>query len=116
MIGFISKNKMKLAVIGAIYGVILTFVACSVNKDFQVTTNEVDVLRNRGYMANVKELKEGYGLYVSKCGGCHNLYTPSKYTKSEWELNYLQKEFTKAKVDLENERKLISYFIYSKAK
>jgi hypothetical protein len=113
---FINKIKTKTLVVCAIYSIVLIMGACSVSKDFQITTNEVDNLRNRGYMANLQELKDGYKLYVDKCGGCHNLYTPSKFTKSEWELNYLQKEFTKAKVDLENERKLISYFIYSKAK
>ncbi len=29
-------------------------------------------------------LKTGRTLYISKCGGCHNLYLPASYTKSEW--------------------------------
>lgn len=31
------------------------------------------------------ELKEGRKNYVQKCGNCHNLYLPEKYTNSEWE-------------------------------
>ena len=34
--------------------------------------------------ATLAELQAGRKIYISKCGGCHNLYLPEKYTKQEW--------------------------------
>lgn len=31
-----------------------------------------------------KEVEEGHALYTAKCGRCHNLKNPTKYTTSEW--------------------------------
>jgi hypothetical protein len=28
---------------------------------------------------------KGRNLYISKCGGCHQLFDPNSYTKAEWE-------------------------------
>lgn len=113
---------MKTNKINIIYA-LLTFclffymvTSCSVNQDFQVTDMETQRLKNRGYMANLGEVKEGYKLYVSRCGSCHNLIAPSKFTVSQWQLTYLPAEFVKATVEKENEKKLISYFIFSKAR
>jgi nitrate/TMAO reductase-like tetraheme cytochrome c subunit len=96
--------------------VLYIFTSCGVNKEFQVTANDADKLKNRGYMATTKELEEGYKLYVVKCGNCHNLTAPSKYTTSEWQLTYINKELEKAKVEDSKEKKLISMFIFSKSK
>lgn len=109
----------KINVIYAISTFCLFFYAatsCSINQDFQVTNIETQRLKNRGYMATEDEVKDGYKLYVSRCGSCHNLIAPSKYTLSQWQLTYLPAEFVKATVEKENEKKLISYFIYSKAR
>jgi len=29
-------------------------------------------------------LHQGYDLYVNKCGACHALYKPSKFTEEKW--------------------------------
>ena len=31
------------------------------------------------------DLKEGRAIYVRKCGGCHRLYLPSKFSPQHWE-------------------------------
>jgi hypothetical protein len=36
--------------------------------------------------ASLAELQAGRKLYVQKCGGCHTLFLPEKYTKQEWQL------------------------------
>lgn len=113
---------MKINKINSIYAIsmicLFFYVAtsCSVNQDFQVTNIETQTLKNRGYMATEDEVKAGYKLYVSRCGSCHNLIAPSKFTLSQWQLTYLPAEFVKATVEKENEKKLISYFIFSKAR
>jgi hypothetical protein len=112
-----NNHKFKILYIASIFCVILYVLpACGVSKDFQITANDTDKLKSRGYMASTKELEDGYKLYVVKCGNCHNLVTPSKYTTSEWQLTYLNKELEKAKVDDPKEKKLISMFIFSKSR
>jgi len=32
----------------------------------------------------LETLNNGRSLYIKNCGSCHNLYLPSRYTKSEW--------------------------------
>jgi nitrate/TMAO reductase-like tetraheme cytochrome c subunit len=114
-----KANKIKLKVLYAmslICVLVYSLSSCGVNKEFQVTANDSDKLKNRGYMASTKELEEGYKLYVMKCGNCHNMVAPSKYTTSEWQLTYINKELEKAKVEDSKEKKLISMFIFSKSR
>ncbi|MEO0042864.1 MAG: hypothetical protein RL329_2312 [Bacteroidota bacterium] len=92
--------------------------ACSVNQAFQITNADTERLQNRGYgySASKKELEEGYKLYVVKCGNCHNLVIPTKYTSYEWKFKFLERELQTAKVEDEREKKLISMFILAKAR
>lgn len=42
---------------------------------------------SQGYMVNTNsktDFLEGRNLYISKCGGCHQLFDPNGYTKDEW--------------------------------
>lgn len=32
----------------------------------------------------LETLKKGRELYVTKCGSCHNLFLPSRYTQTQW--------------------------------
>jgi mono/diheme cytochrome c family protein len=34
--------------------------------------------------ATLTDLQQGRELYISNCGGCHSLYSPDKYTASQW--------------------------------
>jgi hypothetical protein len=91
--------------------------ACGVSKDFVVEEHDADKFFKRGgEVVTFEELKEGSKLYVQKCGNCHNLIIPSKYTREEWEKNYLTKEFDRAKVEDAEQKKKISYFILAKSK
>jgi cytochrome c5 len=116
-----KTNNVKLKWIYAVSTTCISMyllTACGVNQAFQVTSMDVDRLQSRGYgyTATAKELEDGYKLYVIKCGNCHNLVAPAKYTSSEWQLKYLPQELEKAKVVDEKEKKLITMFILSKAR
>lgn len=42
----------------------------------------------QGYIVNISSktnCSEGRDLYISKCGGCHQLYNPKDYTNNEWD-------------------------------
>lgn len=91
--------------------------SCGVNSNFVVNEADVDKFYKRGGdIVSYEELKAGSKLYIQKCGNCHNLILPSKYTQAEWEQLYLAKEFEKAKVEDKAEIKQISYFIFAKSK
>jgi hypothetical protein len=91
--------------------------ACSVNNEFQVSEQDIDKFwRRGGEVVTLDELKEGSKLYIQKCGNCHNLILPSKYTAAEWEQEHLPKEFVKAKVEEAREKRLISGFVAAKSK
>lgn len=35
---------------------------------------------------SLKDLNDGRTAYINKCGGCHTLFVPEKYTKNDWSL------------------------------
>ena len=112
-------RKYKISILYTLSAVVVLFYvfsACAVNKAFEVGAAEVNTMADKGYMTDVAELKKGYKAYVTRCGSCHHLIEPSKYTASEWQATYLASEFQKAKVEDGAEKKIISYFIFSKAK
>jgi hypothetical protein len=91
--------------------------SCGVNQDFVVGEHDADKFFKRGgEVVTFEELKEGSKLYIQKCGNCHNLIVPSKYTAAEWEKEHLTRELGKAKVEDDQEKKKITYFVLSKAK
>jgi hypothetical protein len=106
-----------IAVMGSLCFLFYILSSCGVNKDFVVEEHDVDKFFKRGgEIVTFEELKEGSKLYIQKCGNCHNLIVPSKYTREEWEKTYFTREFEKAKVEDAAEKKKISYFILAKAK
>ncbi len=54
-------------------------------------------------------LKTGRELYVNKCGGCHNLYLPARYTKQEWQ-QIMDKMQKPAKID-NSQKELINMYL-----
>ena len=48
--------------------------------------------------ASLSDLTSGRKLYINKCGSCHNLILPEKYTKREWQY-WVDKMAPKAPMD-----------------
>ncbi|MFZ4590834.1 MAG: hypothetical protein ACOYN6_07535 [Ignavibacteria bacterium] len=61
----------------------------------------------------LSELKEGRKKYIQKCGSCHNLYLPEKYTKTEWE-DWLGKMEKRAKLSEKDKSVIFKYLTYGK--
>lgn len=59
-------------------------------------------------------LQHGRTLYIRKCSGCHNLYTPTAFTEQEWakEVAEMQK---KAKINDEERETILRYLITAAA-
>lgn len=53
-------------------------------------------------------LQAGRKLYVQKCGNCHTLYLPEKYTKDQWKI-YLDEMQQKASINNLEKQQIIAY-------
>ena len=60
------------------------------------------------------QLVAGRSLYIEKCGRCHKLKSPEKFTTSEWQKAMLKMQ-PKAKIS-DAERDLIQAYVLVKAK
>lgn len=58
--------------------------------------------------ASLTELQAGRKLYVHKCGGCHTLFLPEKYTKQEWQV-WVSEMAPKVAMDSTEERLVLKY-------
>lgn len=57
---------------------------------------------------SLEKLRQGRELYMTKCGGCHNLYLPSSYNSNAWEslLNEMQK---RTRIDDSQKKQIAKY-------
>jgi mono/diheme cytochrome c family protein len=58
--------------------------------------------------AQQQDLLAGRKLYVSKCGGCHNLHLPGEFSASAWEKNISEMQ-EKAKISDEQKKLILNY-------
>ena len=45
---------------------------------------DVNTARSHWNDASIAQLKDGYHLYKNKCGSCHYLYRPDKFSAEKW--------------------------------
>ncbi|HVO72542.1 MAG TPA: hypothetical protein VMT35_00850 [Ignavibacteriaceae bacterium] len=68
---------------------------------------------SQSYIVNMGQktnYPEGRELFVSKCGGCHQLYNPNQFTPAVWDsMLYLMKK--KAKISDEQKNEIYSWII-----
>lgn len=63
--------------------------------------------------ANISDLQAGRKLYVSKCGSCHTLVLPEKYSADQWQ-SLVDKMETKAKITPDEKRLIVRYLTKGK--
>jgi cytochrome c2 len=94
------KNNILLAAFS-----ILFFSACtsSASKYYEPTAANAE-------KANLplETLIAGRTIYMERCGECHNLYKPSRYTAEEWP-KYVNKMQGKAKITDDQKMNIIAY-------
>ncbi len=59
---------------------------------------------------SVHNLKNGRKLYIEKCGGCHSLSVPARYSVLEWE-HIMEKMKIKAAVSEEEKNLMMRYLV-----
>jgi mono/diheme cytochrome c family protein len=66
-----------------VVGGLLFFNSCK--KDtFSADSYYIPTVANVTSTATLAELQQGHDLYLSKCGACHQLYSPDSFTPSDW--------------------------------
>ena len=51
---------------------------------------------------------EGRDLYISKCGGCHQLFDPNIYTKGDWNKIMIAMQ-EKSKIDNQQKKEILNW-------
>lgn len=62
---------------------------------------------------NILDLQAGRKLYVSKCGSCHTLVLPEKYSADQWQ-SLVDKMETKAKITPDEKKLIVEYLTKGK--
>jgi hypothetical protein len=66
---------------------------------------------SQGYIVNTNahtNYPGGRDLYVSKCGGCHQLFDPNIYIKGEWNKIMIAMQ-EKSKIDDEQKKEILNW-------
>ena len=73
---------------------------------------EQDVVRAQsdGNDVSLETLKKGYSLYQNKCGGCHYLYRPAKFSEEKWK-SEMPKMSEKSKITTEEQEIILNYLL-----
>ncbi|HEY4800306.1 MAG TPA: hypothetical protein VII99_14595 [Bacteroidia bacterium] len=58
----------------------------------------------------LEELKSGHELYIRKCGNCHYLYRPNRFTEEKWKAK-IPKMALKAKISGDEQNRVLRYIL-----
>lgn len=98
-------SKRNIAISLAILLVVLVYgcvTALYIPNETQVTAN-----------ASLKDLNDGRTAYINKCGGCHTLFVPEKYSANEWD-KWVTKMESKAKITPLEKEQILNYLTMGK--
>ena len=71
---------------------------------------------SQGYIVNTTartDYPEGRNLFMSKCGGCHQLFDPNSHTEDEWNKIMLAMQ-QKSKINDQQKIEIISWILETK--
>lgn len=60
--------------------------------------------------AQLATVQQGYKLYVNKCGSCHYLYRPHKFSDTKWKAE-MPEMAEKAKINEEETKLVLNYLL-----
>lgn len=89
-------------------GVLLILLSCSCSAPLYIPTENQESSN-----VSLKDLKDGRSAYINKCGSCHTLIVPSKYSAMEWDRWVIRME-PKAKITPLEKDQILKYLISGK--
>ena len=99
---FFSPSFSERAIAGCV-GVLLIFLSCSCSTPLYIPTENQETAN-----VSLKDLKAGRSAYINKCGGCHTLIVPGKYSAMEWDKWVIRME-PKAKITPLEKEQILKY-------
>jgi hypothetical protein len=94
---------------------VLFVTGCVAAKTFEPKPEALPAMEQKVPGITIERANQGYTLYKSKCASCHRLHAPSEYTIAKWGKS-LNEMYPKAKVYLEDDKKLIRDYVFSLSK
>ena len=62
----------------------LLFIYCCTPLIKPPADTDIQTAQKHWHNATVLQLNEGYYLFIHKCGNCHYLYRPARFTEEKW--------------------------------
>jgi len=74
------------------------------------TEHDLALAPVNGNNMDIESLDNGYNLYVNKCGSCHYLYRPTRFSEEKWKME-VPKMAGKAKLSQEQQELVLQYLL-----
>ncbi len=103
------RTSLRGRALGAVLGLALLGGACVPPAPHPVPT-DVPVAKRRFPDATLESLADGRARYVSKCGGCHQLYEPERHAPDAWPRT-LDSMSARAKLTEEDRARIEQYLV-----
>lgn len=94
----LSKNRKQIGLVTLLAGLVL---ACGT----ALYVPRESALISKG---ELKEMRSGRAAYISKCGSCHSLALPEKYSAQEWKA-FVGRMAPKAHLTSQEEAEILKY-------
>jgi hypothetical protein len=88
----------------------ILFLFCCTTPLLVPTETDLARAQNKWSNINLVSLKQGHALYVNKCGSCHYLYRPNKYSEEKWKKE-MPEMSQRAKISGEEQELILRYLL-----
>lgn len=88
--------------------VLMLILSCSCSTALYIPTENQETSN-----VSLKDLKDGRSAYINKCGSCHTLIVPGKYSAKEWDKWVINME-PKAKITPLEKEQILKYLTNDK--
>ena len=95
--------------------IIILLAGCATVSNLRPRNTDLANMQQKAPGISLEEAENGFKLYKYNCAGCHNLHKPDDYTISGWE-KVLPEMLGRAKINSENDAKLIRDYLFAKSK
>ena len=83
----------------------------SFTKALLVTSEEyIDKSTLTTFNTTIEDLKNGQNIYISKCGNCHYLYRPIRFSEEKWR-HEMPEMSVKSKISNEQQALILKYLL-----
>ncbi len=90
---------------------LLIIVLTSCSKSLLVPSEEhIDKTTLTTFNTTIEELKNGQNIYIQKCGNCHYLYRPIRFSEEKWR-HEMPEMSVKSKISNDQQTLILKYLL-----